>query len=78
MQATVTTKVIEQTEEEKRVLKAINEKAQGNLALKLRLLALYNYSVIESEQSEQMSKDMDVLNLKYRQLAVPLINRVFP
>lgn len=63
-------------EEEKEILKAIDEKAKGNLTLKLRLLALYNYSVIESEQTDRMTLDIDLVDMKYKQLAVPLIQRV--
>eukprot|EP00331_Platyophrya_macrostoma_P022322 CAMPEP_0176449580 /NCGR_PEP_ID=MMETSP0127-20121128/26564_1 /TAXON_ID=938130 /ORGANISM="Platyophrya macrostoma, Strain WH" /LENGTH=345 /DNA_ID=CAMNT_0017836949 /DNA_START=28 /DNA_END=1065 /DNA_ORIENTATION=- len=63
------------TEADVKILQAINEKAKGNLTLKLRLLTLYNYAVIECEQSEHMTRAIDGLDFKYKQLAFPLVER---
>ena len=55
---------------------AINEKFKDNLAIKAKLLALNNYAQKEKEQSDQMDKETDVLSLKYKKRALPLIAKV--
>lgn len=67
---------IEEVDEQKKVLDAINEKAKDNLPLKLKLLALFHYSQIESEQTEQMEKEIDGVSLTYKKKALPLINKI--
>mmetsp|Transcript_62917 Transcript_62917/g.73208 ORF Transcript_62917/g.73208 Transcript_62917/m.73208 type:complete len:358 (+) Transcript_62917:37-1110(+) len=66
----------EEEDDEKKTLKAINEKYKDNLTIKLKLLALFNYSKIESENSEKMEKEINVVTQKYKKLSLPLINKV--
>eukprot|EP00331_Platyophrya_macrostoma_P027507 CAMPEP_0176441990 /NCGR_PEP_ID=MMETSP0127-20121128/21543_1 /TAXON_ID=938130 /ORGANISM="Platyophrya macrostoma, Strain WH" /LENGTH=351 /DNA_ID=CAMNT_0017826907 /DNA_START=31 /DNA_END=1086 /DNA_ORIENTATION=+ len=65
----------EEDDHEKNILKTINEKYKDNLAIKLKLLALFDYSKMEQENSEKMSEEIDNLTLKYQKLFAPIVKK---